>query len=359
MKESLQKRKLKLLFLYSELADYFLACLEELHKLYDVEIHVIHWPVNKEAPFQFQFPVGIQFYEKNSFPGDKLAAKVKEISPDFIYCSGWMDNDYLAVAKNHTDKIPVVIGLDTKWEGKLRQYTASLLSRFTIRRIFTHCWVPGMQQRKYALKLGFREDQIMTGYYTANVDYFNTIGDISLKEKSRAYPYRFIYVGRYYEFKGVTDLWNAFIAWKEKTKNDWELWCLGTGDVQPIEHPAIKHFGFIQPKDIGPFIQQTGVFVMPSKFEPWGVVLHEFAAAGFPLICSDKVGAVEAFVNNEENGYIYRAGNTKELAEILDKMARLSDGQLLEMGAKSRQLASAITPAKWAHTLMNIIQQKI
>jgi glycosyltransferase involved in cell wall biosynthesis len=322
-----------------------------------VEVKVIHWPVNKEAPFKFDFPNGAQFIEKNNLSGQKLSDEIKAFNPDFIYCSGWMDKDYLNAIKGYKNSIPVVIGLDTHWEGKLKQRIACLISSFTLLKIFSHCWVPGNKQKQYALKLGFEEDKIMTGYYAANVDYFKSIGDSCIAEKKKKYPHKLIYAGRYYDFKGITDVWEAFISWKKETNNDWELWCLGTGDIKPIEHPAVKHFGFVQPKDIGPYILGTGIFVMPSRFEPWGVVLHEFCAAGLPVICSDKVGAVEAFVKDCDNGYIYPAGNINELKERIKKITALPDDKLFTMGEVSKKLALGITPAKWADTLINIIQK--
>src|SRR6185312_10826942 len=318
----------RLLFLYSELADYFLACLRELGKAYPVDIFVIHWPVNKEAPFKFQFPEGATFLDRKQFDLNGLKKKVQEINPDFIYCSGWMDKDYLAVAREYKKRMPVVIGLDTKWVGSVRQYLACAVSRFTLRKTFTHCWVPGQLQKKYALKLGFRDNEILMGYYAVDVDYFKTLGERVLAEKRKTYPHRFIYAGRYYEFKGISDLWNAFTKWQAESPNEWELWCLGTGDVEPIQHSKIKHFGFVQPKDMEQYLAGTSVFIMPSRIEPWGVVLHEFTAAGFPVICSDKVGAAEALMRNGENGYIYRAGAVEELIGKMKLIAGKTDAEL-------------------------------
>jgi glycosyltransferase involved in cell wall biosynthesis len=350
-------KKLRLLFLYSELADYFIACLKKLADMYEVEVHVIHWPINKEAPFAFNYPTNIQFYQKDRFSKEELSEKIRSLAPDFIYCSGWMDNDYLLDAKKYSGQIPVVIGLDTKWEGSIRQYGATILSRLTIRNIFSHCWVPGTQQKKYALKLGFKEDEIMMGYYSADVDFFSKLAQRTSEIKNKKYPHRFIYVGRYYDFKGITDLWEAFIQWQKETNSDWELWCLGMGDIPPVQHPKIKHFGFVQPMDLEPYTGQAGVFVMPSRFEPWGVVLHEFAAAGFPLICSDKVGAAEAFLRHGENGYIYPSENVNALKGAIAKAATLSDEKLKEMGNISRQLAAKITPQIWTQTLMSVVQK--
>lgn len=350
------RQRPRLLFLYSELADYFLACIRKLVAEYDVEVKVIHWPVNKEAPFVFTFPAEVAFIDKSKLNKDTLTKEIGSFSPDFIYCSGWMDKDYLEAAKKYKRNIPVVIGLDTWWNGSAKQQLACLVSRFTLRKTFTHCWVPGSPQKKYALKLGFKEEEIMTGYYTADADYFKSVGDNYMSQKSKMFPRRFIYTGRYYDFKGITDLWDAFIEWKKEANNDWELWCLGTGDIKPVEHPAIKHFGFVQPKDLESYMRDTGIFIMPSRFEPWGVVLHEFCAAGFPVICSDKVGAAEAFIRQGENGYIYPAGNVNMLKGCIEKIASLPADKLYGMGAISRELALKITPGSWAETLMKIIK---
>src|ERR1700727_1344575 len=97
MSFSLQKPRL--VFLYSELDDYFLACIRKLTTLYDIEVHIIHWPVNKEAPFAFNFPDGVTFYNRNQFNAGTLKEKLKSIEPDFIYCSGWMDKEYLSAVR--------------------------------------------------------------------------------------------------------------------------------------------------------------------------------------------------------------------------------------------------------------------
>ncbi len=320
-----------------------------------MDVHVIHWSVNKEAPFIFKFPEPVLFYEKNTLPGSCLKEKIYSLEPDFIYCSGWMDKDYLKAVKGYKKKIPVVIGLDTWWEAKPAQFLACIASPFFITSLFSHCWVPGKKQKQYALKLGFNDENIMLNYYCADTDNFFQIGEDSLCRKKKKYPHRFLYVGRYYDFKGITDLWEAFIGMKKDTDNDWELWCLGTGSIPPMEHPFIRHFGFIQPSDMASFINDTGVAVMPSRFEPWGVALHEFTAAGLPVICSSRVGAAEIFMDESRNGYIYPAGNIPKLKEALTKCTLSSDDELIKMGIASRELAKKITPELWSQTLMNVL----
>jgi len=347
--------KARLLFLYTELAGYFIACLKKLSEFHNVDIEVIHWPVNKEAPFHFNFSGTVNFTEKTTLSKMQLIQKVETMSPDFIYCSGWIDKDYLAIAKKFKKKIPVVIGLDNQWSGSIKQRIACVLSRFTLLKIFTHCWVAGNRQKKYALNLGFKSNKVLMNYYSADVELFMNMGDECLSAKKANYPHCFIYAGRYYKFKGINDLWDAFIAWQNEEPTDWELWCVGTGTEAPIKHPKIKHMGFIQPENFSMIIENGGVFVLPSHFEPWGVVLHEFAAAGFPLIASDAVGSGDAFINEGGNGFIFKPGNIESLKSLLKKIGTLSNEELLTMGAESREKALSITPAKWAETLMSTL----
>jgi glycosyltransferase involved in cell wall biosynthesis len=345
---------MKALFLYTEIADYFLASCKALMNK-GVEVNLVRWPVNKEAPFQFNYPDGIKIYERNEFDNDTLLALAERINPDIIICSGWVDKGYLSVCKVFKNKIATVLTLDNHWRGDIKQQIARFLSPFYLKNRFTHCWVPGSLQFEYALKLGFKNEQIQTGFYSCDFDLFYNQYQANINAKTQLFPKRFIFVGRYYEFKGIRDLWIAFSELQNESPTEWELWCLGVGDIEPIKHDKIKHFGFVQPKDLPSFIKDTGVFVLPSHFEPWGVVVHEYAAAGFPIICSDEVGARLAFVENDVNGYIYKSGSIKELKIRLKEIMRLDDAKLIEMGNKSVAKAKLNTPEVWADKLMKMI----
>jgi len=348
---------MKFLFLYSEIAEYFLACCEKLSQYGDV--HVIRWPVNKEAPFHFNISTKIKLYSKSDYNLIQLIELVKNIEPNIIICSGWRDKDYLKITRNYYGIIPTVMTCDTPWQGNLKQYIATIISKITLLRIYSHAWVPGKIQKKYALKLGFKHNQILEGFYSCDLNHFELIYQLEKQQKQNSFPFRFLYVGRYMEFKGIQELWKAFIELHNEQPNDWELWCLGTGDISPITHPKIKHFGFVQPKDLKNYTSQCGAFILPSRFEPWGVVVHEFAACGFPLLLSDKVGAAEAFLQDNKNGYFFEANNTNSMKEAMKKIISKRPNELTKMGEISNQLAQQISPAIWAQTIFEITRAKI
>jgi hypothetical protein len=125
--------KKRIVFLYSEIATYFLACIEELATRPDTEITVIRWPLNKEAPFHFSFLPSVSFKERSDFISDeKLMAFVENIDPSVLYCSGWLDKGYLKVCKRYKDHIPVIVGFDNQWKGTLKQQIACIISPFKI-----------------------------------------------------------------------------------------------------------------------------------------------------------------------------------------------------------------------------------
>lgn len=343
------------LFLYTELADYFLKCCDELSKT--AEVHIVRWPVNKEAPFNFSFSDKIKIYDKKDLAGERLQQFIANLKPDVLVCSGWVDKDYLKAAKPWFKKIPTVMTCDTHWTGSLKQYAALVLSRFFLLNTFSHAWVPGAAQRNYALKLGFKAGNIANHFYCCDLAKFNAIHERLKPIREKEYPKRFLYVGRYYDFKGITDLWDAFIQLQQEQPNDWELWCLGTGSLTPAAHPKIKHFGFVQPSELEPVIEKTGVFLLPSRFEPWGVVVQEYAAAGFPLLLSREVGAKEAFLEESKNGHLFAAGNVADLKKQLKKILDLDTKDLLLMSEKSHALAQKISPQNWVAQIQNIYER--
>ncbi|MEI8135707.1 MAG: glycosyltransferase [Bacteroidota bacterium] len=340
------------LFLYTEIADYFVKCCETLSE--QVDVHVIRWPVNKEAPFVFSFSEKIKVYDKNKFSFFELKQLIKKINPDIIICSGWIDKDYLKLTKPYYNKIPTVLTCDTHWTGSIKQHIAAVLSRIFLLKTFSFSWVPGNKQAYYLKKLGFPENRIKKGFYCCDLLKFNAIFETQTLLKKSAFPKRFLFVGRYYAFKGITDLWEAFIQIQNENPNEWELWCMGAGDIEPIIHEKIKHFGFVQPNNLDEILKDTGVFVLPSHFEPWGVVVQEYAASGFPIITSKAVGSNELFLEGNQNGFSFETKNIVELKKILKKIITLSDSELYKMSLRSHDIAQKINHKIWTRNILEI-----
>ncbi len=346
---------MRLLVLYEELAPYFLTCINHFSKKYNVEIFIIRKAINNEAPFELNID-SLNIYDRSKLSNEQFDLLVQNISPTAIFCGGWSYKKYISIVKFYKGEKTTIIGFDNKWNGSLKQHVGRLVLPCIVSKYFDHAFVPDIEQVLFAINIGFKKKQIVSGAYSCDFNLFHNQYLLNKEYKKKEFPRRFIFVGRYYEFKGIKDLWNAFIELQNELSNDWELWCLGTGDIEPIKHEKIRHFGFVQPKDLPEYIKNTGVFVLPSHFEPWGVVVHEFAAAGFPIICSDEVGAKQAFVENGVNGYIYKAGNIVELKSKLKIIMEMNDADLSKMSDESVEKAKTNTPDIWADKLFSMIQ---
>ena len=95
------------------------------------------------------------------------------------------------------------------------------------------------------------------------------------------------------------------------------------------------------------YYRDADVFVLPSRSEPWGMVLNEAAAAGLPLVATEESGAARDLVEEGVNGFRVPAGDVAALRERLTRLA--ADAELrASAGARSRELARGFTPEAWA-----------
>ncbi|MDI1235318.1 MAG: glycosyltransferase [bacterium] len=351
-----KSKLLRVLILYTELAGYFIACVKHLLlRQNDIKILLIHYPVNREAPFAFNLSnnlVSIQYSEDSEV---KIANQISDFSPQVILCSGWSNKFYLNVIKKYKSTSKNVVFIDNQWLGSPKQYALRLISPFWLRRLFQATWVPGEPQSEYAKKLGFKYNQIFTGLYVADSNLFKPIGESKLKQGG-VFPKVMISVARYIAQKDLPTLWKAFIKANENTGNQWKLNCFGFGELydQRIQNPNISHHGFVQPEAMQAYLPESGIYVLPSLFEPWGVAVHEMAMSALPMVLSDKIGSASFFLD-DRNGYVFEAGNGEMLQEKLEKLMALSDEQLWKMAAHSFEQGSKLELDNWVDTLNKII----
>lgn len=346
------------LFLYSELADYTLACLRALKKTDPVNhIVVVHFPINPEAPFRFDFSGIGEFHELSGYTSFSALQKfVAGLNPAKIICSGWINKWYLRICLQRRNTSTCILTLDNHWSASIKQNMMRLAGYLFLARVFKYVWVPGTPQVEYADKLGFNRKRIVKGFYCCDVEKFVALGKSIEVQKTSDFPKRLLCVARYIPAKNYGLLWEAYTAWQQETPNDWELWCVGSGEGfdKRVLHPGIKHLGFIQQDQWLPIIKATGVFILPSKFEPWGVAVHEYAAAGFPMILSNKVGAVESFLEEGKNGWLIDPDDKKGLVSVFKQLAETPQADLIKKGEYSRTLAERHTPLDWASILRDL-----
>jgi len=115
-------------------------------------------------------------------------------------------------------------------------------------------------------------------------------------------------VARLEDFKGhdvLLKAWQGCLL----TCSEAQLWIVGTGSLQTyLENMVIKlglqknvrFFGFLPQQDVHQMMGAVDVFVLPSREEPFGIVLLEAMAQGLPVVASNIGGIPEVVPENED-----------------------------------------------------------
>lgn len=125
-----------------------------------------------------------------------------------------------------------------------------------------------------------------------------------------------LFVGRLVEAKGISDLLAAHASLGDSAR---ELVVAGTGPLADRvgAAPGVRLVGFQDTSRLIELYALADALVVPSRDEPWGVVVNEALAAGCPVIATDAVGAAEDLIRDGVDGRIVAVGDVAALAEAM------------------------------------------
>lgn len=347
-------KKIRILVLYSEVMPYTLSVLEQLSVFENAEIILVYWDEGKLTPFTFNLSDNIQAYPRSTVTQSWALSHFLEFSPDIVWTSGRMDALYLKLNLEFKKKIPQTIrvtGSDNQWEGTWKDWLRSILGYPLYRKYFTHCWVPGPSQMKFAQKIGFPNSSIAKNLLTCSNSWFNFSSPLTEN--------RILFVGRLVPNKNLQILIDAFESLPEDILSTTYLRLVGSGDPLDFSHTSdrIEFYPFDTQERLIQHGLKSNLFCLPSIHEPYGVVVHEFAALGLPLLLSDQVGSLQVFLQEGKNGYRFSPNNAEELRNcLIDYYGKTLD-QKVEMGKVSKELALRITPSIAATSLLNLMEK--
>lgn len=328
-----------ILFLQSEVHGYHIPLITDLVTEYGYKVKVIHWDKDNKTPYVPPVISGVEFIGKSKFNNiNKLKEYVSTLDIALVRIAGWMDWDYVKVCKylKRNKNTTTVVCSDTQWKKTLRQTLGVLIYGRFIRASFSHMMVAGPYQFEYARKLGFKKKQILFNNLSANSKQFSLNTSVKFEKT-------FLYVGRMSQEKGISILIDS---WKSiKNKKGWKLHLVGSGDLRDNYSNSndLQFSDYVPNDEIAPLMRHSGFFILPSNSESWGVVMHEAALSGLPIICSDQVGAIPMFLINGFNGYIFKSKNMIDLKDKINKVMSLNKNQLIEMRSNSKILGNRIT----------------
>lgn len=198
-----------------------------------------------------------------------------------------------------------------------------LVKHITLYFLFSRKWMYGLPGGNYSHKDLFRhygmpEERIFLMPMVVSNEKFYC------KDKVKGNTFNFLFVGRLIPLKNLYVLCDAFnMAFHDR--NDVILYIVGDGEeydrlnnyIKNI--PSIKLCGSKFGEELSQIYHQSHVFILPSWFEQWGLVVNEAMAAGMPVIVSNKVGSAYDLVNNNDTGFIFPYNDPGKLSECMRK----------------------------------------
>jgi glycosyltransferase involved in cell wall biosynthesis len=113
--------------------------------------------------------------------------------------------------------------------------------------------------------------------------------------------------------------------------------------------------GKLPREELGSIYASADLFVFPSMTDTQGLVLHEAAQAGLPIVMIDE--AVTEVVRGSENGIIVK----NQATALAAAAATILDDAVLRrhMSARSKEIAQGYSEAAQTAKLLRVIQEAI
>lgn len=200
--------------------------------------------------------------------------------------------------------------------------------------------VPSTGTRNLILSLGISSERVTLAPYVVDNDWWTTQSANVNREAVRASwgagaaNTAVLFCAKLQPWKRPADLLRAFA--KANLSNAHLLFA-GDGPLrQQLEAEAValgirsrvRFLGFVNQSQLPPLYTSADIMVLPSEYEPFGVVVNEAMLCGCPVVASDRVGAAADLVSPVAPEFVFPCGDTDALAGLIMKVA--SDRRMLE-----------------------------
>jgi len=118
----------------------------------------------------------------------------------------------------------------------------------------------------------------------------------------------------------------------------------------------VRFLGFANQSQLPAVYRASDLLVLPSEYEPFGVVVNEAMLCGCAVAVSDRVGAGHDLVRPGETGFIFPCGDTDALAQIF-REALPARARLQQIGAAARRRLESWSPRENIEAMVQAIER--
>lgn len=297
----------------------------------DIYFHIIKKP--------FPYPLAIPFLVR------RILSKINEVSPDIIHVQSTILS-YSTAAAMAAKTYPTLLTIHGLKSDEMKFNHKYFLLQDLISRF----------NEKYALSkipniiVCSPQMEIRVKRFT-NSEISIIPNGIDMKDVDKHYDVirmnspSLLYVGALSRIKGVDILLNALPIIIEVFPNLC-LYIIGSGSEENylkrlvlklgIEN-HVTFIGHLDSDNIFPYYMSCDLFVLPSRYESFGIVLLEAMSCGKPVISAD-VGGIPSIILDGINGVLFRSDDSNDLAETAISLLK-NKKRLMKMGSLCKKTA--------------------
>ncbi len=283
-----------------------------------------------------------------------LLNRMKTHKPDVLYLTGYYDPAQLALlAYAKLTGVPVVMQMESTAADSSRGGIKETLKR-GILRLCNGFFCFGSLQADYLVQLGVPTRKILlkktaVDNHALLTAYTNALPHrLTRQQQAGLCSRNFVFVGRLIEPKNLPALLQSFAEAIQQTGNtEWGLVLLGDGPLKLQLESQTRDLNLNDRVRILPAVHWyrvpdtlalCDVLVLPSRSEPWGLVVNEAMVCGLPVLVSDRCGCVKDIVRDGQNGFVFTPDTPGQLTDRLVRFMQMSDNECFDMGKSSQQL---------------------
>lgn len=227
----------------------------------------------------------------------RLLHLMRAIHTSKVIYSGWLAPEYNLYSFISPRSKNIVVVESTPAESRTDGIRGFLKRRIVER--MGRALPSGKPHVRLLHALGFKGEMATTG----SVGIFPAEKQEKPRTASTDDRFRYLYVGRLIDCKNLRWLIGEF------NRSGRYLTIVGAGilesELRGMAKSNISFSGFIENDRLPDIYRAHDIFVLPSRTEPWGLVVEEAISNGLPVIVSDRVGSAEDMVADLGTGEIF------------------------------------------------------
>lgn len=138
-------------------------------------------------------------------------------------------------------------------------------------------------------------------------------------------------------------------------KKGWTLELVGAGPLETAlknkSPEGIQFRSWVGYDELPALYQSGAALILPSIFEPWGLVVNEAMASRLPVAVSEECGCAPDLV--PDPSFRFPAADLNKMAAVLEMLASMEASKRKETGEQNRRHVAAFSPEAWAEAFLS------